>query len=207
MAQPPEEFVQIIQEFEGSKRKGYVPKDNSGNIIGNSGVTIGKGLDLGAQNPNSLRAMGLEGELLDRLSQYTGYKGKEAADIADTLQISKEEEKHINTAVTSRYWDLFNLEFNDKVGYSSEELPAKARYAVASRYFNSGGSIFKTKKGETNLTKQLRSRDYEGAANNIETWFNPKGKYKALVPRVQKEAALFRQGFQEDSTVGGFASL
>ena len=204
MEQAPEEFVNLILEFEGTKRKGYVPKDNQGNIIGKSGVTIGKGLDLGAQDENSLRSMGLEGELLNKLKPYVGVKGKEADEIADTLTINPEEEKFINTAVTTRYWNTFNSSFKLYTGYDSAELPDKARYAVASRFFNSGGSIFKTGRGLTNLTKQLRTRDYKAAADNIETWFNPKGKFKALVPRAQKEAALFRQGFQEAGTVKDF---
>lgn len=194
METPPEEFVKIIGDFEGTKRKGYLPKDNGGNIIGKSGVTIGKGLDLGAQNRDSLVAMGFEGPLLDKLLPYTGLKGQQADDVADTLTIDENEEKEINTKVTSKYWNDFNTHFKDKIGYPSTELPAKARYAVASRFFNSGSSIFKG----TNFQKQLANRDYAAAADNLETWFNPKGKYKQLVPRVQKEAKMFREGFMED---------
>lgn len=200
METPPDEFVDIITGFEGTKRTGYVPKDNSGSIIGSSGVTIGKGLDLGAQDEDSLRTMGFEGGLFDKLKAYVGYKGQDALDIADTLTISAEEEKEINAKVTSRYWSEFNRNFRNFVGYDSSELPAKARYAVASRFFNSGNSIFKG----TRFTKQLADRDYDAAADNLENWFNPKGKYKALVPRVRKEAALFREGFAEQNTQPGF---
>jgi type VI secretion system secreted protein VgrG len=200
METPPDEFVELITNFEGTKRTGYVPKDNSGAIIGSSGVTIGKGLDLGHQDENSLRTMGLEGPLLDKLKPYVGYRGQDALDIADTLSITPEEEKELNSKVTSRYWSEFNRNFKNYVGYDSSELPTKARFAVASRFFNSGSSIFKG----TRFTKQLANRDYEAAADNLETWFNPKGKYKALVPRVRKEAALFREGFAEKDNQPGF---
>jgi GH24 family phage-related lysozyme (muramidase) len=196
METPPEEFVKIITEFEGTKRKGYVPRDNGGNIIGKSGVTIGKGLDLGHQSEDSLKAMGFDGGLLNKLKPYLGFRGQQAAEVANTLELDEAEEKELNTKVTSKYWNDFNNYFKSYVGYDSAELPSKARYAVASRFFNSGSSIFKG----TNFTKQLKNRQYEDAASNLETWFNPKGKYKALVPRVQKEAQLFREGFADQKT-------
>jgi GH24 family phage-related lysozyme (muramidase) len=193
MRVPPNEFVKIITGFEGTKRKGYVPKDNSGKIIGSSGVTIGKGLDLGAQNEESLRSMGLNKDLFNKLKPYLGKKGNDALNVADTLDITPEEEAEINTKVTQKYWNDFHRNFKSYVGYDADELPAKSQFAVASRFFNSGSSIFRG----TNFTKQLRNRDWKGAAKNLETWFNPKGKFAALVPRVRQEAELFRAGFEE----------
>ena len=65
----------FIGQQEGIKSSMYVPKKN-GQVLDDSGPTIGVGLDLGQRNVSDLD--GLSPELIDKLSPYTGMKGSEA---------------------------------------------------------------------------------------------------------------------------------
>ena len=73
-----------IQEggFEGpSHHYGKIPLDKEGNVIGNSGVTIGVGFDLGQHNEQDLINMEFSKGLIDKLRPYLRKKGQEAKDI------------------------------------------------------------------------------------------------------------------------------
>ena len=84
----------FIKDQEGFETSGYVPKDREGNILGQSGVTIASGFDLGQRNINDLK--GLPEELIAKLSDYVGLKGEAADNAAKKLNITKEEGEIIN---------------------------------------------------------------------------------------------------------------
>ena len=65
----------FIGQQEGIKSSMYVPKKN-GQVLDDSGPTIGIGLDLGQRNVSDLE--GLSPDLIEKLSPYTGMKGSEA---------------------------------------------------------------------------------------------------------------------------------
>lgn len=54
-----------------TKRKGYVPRKESGNPFEKSGVTIGLGIDLGQFDPLEFKNMGLSKELYAAIQPYT----------------------------------------------------------------------------------------------------------------------------------------
>ena len=75
LAMPANIDFDFIGQQEGVKSSMYVPKKN-GQVLGDSGPTIGIGLDLGQRNVSDLK--GLSPELIEKLSPYTGMKGSEA---------------------------------------------------------------------------------------------------------------------------------
>lgn len=93
------DFV-FIAEKEGNKKEGYIPKDKkTGEILGNSGVTIGTGFDLGQHSESDLE--GLPQTIKDKLKPYLGIK-KKAADLflsENPLILSEEETETINEHV------------------------------------------------------------------------------------------------------------
>ena len=194
---PSGDFIKLIMELEGSKRQGYLPYNNQKQIIGHSGVTIGKGLDLGQQSVESLRSMGLSEALIARFTPYLGLKKQQAADFVanNPLQISREEELDLNSKVVSKYWQSFNKDFEKYVGYKASELPEGAQHAAASRYFNNGAGIFKRKNGsDTNFLKQLRSRDFEAAGENLSNW----NSMPELQRRYKIEGNLWKSSFANE---------
>lgn len=64
----------FVEGREGARRlDGYMPTENGkpdGKVVGNSGVTIASGFDLGQHSPADLKAMGLYQGLIDRLTPY-----------------------------------------------------------------------------------------------------------------------------------------
>ena len=61
------------------KMQGYVPKHNNGTVIGQSGVTIGVGVDLGQQTAAALAQEGVSPPLIAILKPYLGLQGQAAA--------------------------------------------------------------------------------------------------------------------------------
>ncbi|MGM5657168.1 hypothetical protein K2185_30460, partial [Klebsiella sp. K5-312] len=68
----------FIQEKEGFSTSGYVPKGSDGNPDGNSGVTVGSGVDLGNRTSSSMINDGIDRTFAESLNAYFGLKGQDA---------------------------------------------------------------------------------------------------------------------------------
>jgi hypothetical protein len=75
---------------EGFMTRGYVPT-RDGRVIGKSGVTVGKGFDLGQFNAAQLKKMGIEENLLKKLKPYIGVKGEAAVKRLKTQPLELDE--------------------------------------------------------------------------------------------------------------------
>jgi hypothetical protein len=70
---------------------GYVPVDDSGEVLGVSGVTISTGVDLGQWSEADLQAAGVSAPLLKKVKPYLGLQGDAALLKASNLHISTAE--------------------------------------------------------------------------------------------------------------------
>ena len=189
-------LTNMLVAFEGTKKTSYVPTrtvTRNGKkvkeVIGRSGVTIGKGLDLGAQNKASINALGLSDALANKLknSSYLGKKGQAALDAhTAALSLTAEEEKELNEKLVSKYADDFTLDYIEKVGRDPAELTENQRLALTSAYFNLGRGLFGPQ-----LTQQLKDKDYSAAAKNLMNWHSESDANKGLNNRRGAEAFLF----------------
>lgn len=85
--------IYFVAELEGNKRKAYVPKS------GNSGVTVGLGLDIAAFG--DLAQLELPEELLRKLQPYQGFR-RDTAEIFledNPLELSEEEVSILNACL------------------------------------------------------------------------------------------------------------
>lgn len=84
----------------GSVNKGYIPM-SKGQVIGQSGVTIGKGFDLGQFSYNDLKKIGVPETSLKRLSPYLGIKGTAAVKTLkqNPLKLADEEVQMLNDTI------------------------------------------------------------------------------------------------------------
>ena len=79
-------ITEILERFEGAgRRRGYVPlqqgrkgQEQTARVMGNSGVTIGTGVDLGQHSREALEQMGVPATIIGALVPYLGLQ-KEAA--------------------------------------------------------------------------------------------------------------------------------
>jgi len=68
----------FIQTLEGTRAKAYVPMNAAGIVIGQSGVTVGSGFDIGQWSYDGIVRLGLPLSLLKRLVPYIGLKRQAA---------------------------------------------------------------------------------------------------------------------------------
>ena len=192
----------ILLALEGNEYNFYVPKED-GKPIGKSGITIGKGFDLGSQDEARLKKMGIPESIVNKIasSGYLGLKGKDAVNALNkgTLKLSAEEVDEINSLAIPFYKNEFEAALKKQTGLDAQkDLTPNQRIALTSAYFNLGNGLFyknveteegTTKKVKTNLSRQLANKDWTAAANNLATWSSkaPIG----LQSRRISEAALF----------------
>jgi hypothetical protein len=94
-----------IGVWEGTRLDMYVPVDAKGQVIGNSGPTIGTGVDLGAWNERDLRAIGLSDALLAKLRPYFQRHGAAALTYVEDhpLTITEPERVELDRAVQQHF--------------------------------------------------------------------------------------------------------
>jgi hypothetical protein len=139
---------------EGSHPFGYVPvrkrrisesfRGTEGEVIGNSGVTIGIGLDLGQRE--HLADLKLPKEIETKLSQYLGLKKEKAQEKlkSNPLEITKEEEVKLNQCVMASYISYAKNCFNRFTGKDFFSLDEKKQTLVFDLVYQHG-NIFTPK--------------------------------------------------------------
>jgi GH24 family phage-related lysozyme (muramidase) len=196
MATELEKLKDVVLKFEDTKKNAYIPFKNN-TVIGKSGVTIGKGLDLGQQSTTSIDALksyGLSEALAKRLREHPDlgkkFTGKTTAEATFTpMSLTAEEETELNKALIDKYKKDFYDAYETNVGRKiTDDLTENQRIALTSASFNLGvKGLFKNKNGtDTNFKNQLINKDFNAAAKNLGTWSNDNLKYRRAA-----EAALF----------------
>jgi hypothetical protein len=120
----------------GSQQKAYIPMRN-GVPIGKSGVTVGKGFDLGQFDVKGLRNLGVSKEVLRKVQPFLNVKGPAAARILkeNPLTLSPEDVKHLNEVVFNKKTnDLESLIKNIETR-SKKRLSDNQKVALGSMYY------------------------------------------------------------------------
>ena len=205
-----------LNSLEATKFTTYVPKDEKGVVIGKSGVTIAKGFDLGQVDLAGLKKLNFSESLFNKLSKYAGYKGQEALDFLSkegSLTLTKEEVKEINSKVGEREEKKLVENFKEYTGRDFDKEPKNVQQALMLASYQVGSGLFmnpdkKNELGEviekgkiTDLTKQLRAKEYEDAGDNLYNW-NNKSK-KGLVKRYRLQGKIMK-GELDPSDIDAF---
>lgn len=175
----------FLTEVEGFESTGYIPK-KGGKIIGQSGVTIASGLDLGQQSVKGLRDMGIPNDLVKRMEPYIGLKtaAAERKLRERPLSITKEEAQLINSKVKPAYVADIEARYNAASSFKFSELPREWQTAITSVAFQYGGNLAKR---TPNFWKQITSGDWKGAHANLNNFGDQ------YTTRRKKEAALVKE--------------
>lgn len=167
----------VLKGAESTETVGYVPS------VGDSGVTIGTGFDLGQFNETELKNMGLDSTLIATLKPYLGLK-KDAAKAklkSNPLQLSASVVADMDNKVWGYEVDKAISKYEKNTGFAWDNLPNEVQDSLLIQSFQLGDKLYKYKSGgkykETDFTKQLRdsalSGDYTAPAQNLAT-FNVK---------------------------------
>ena len=134
--------LDFLEAVEGNRAVGYVPK-RDGVPLGQSGVTIGLGFDLGQHSAGELSAMGFPGDILQAILPYAGKKrGVAVAALSHTpLVLSEAKCAVLNRIVTDHYAAKVAALFNgDKLGTEApwETVPDVAQTVIFSVAYQHG---------------------------------------------------------------------
>lgn len=153
----------FIGKLEGNKDRAYIPKNDKGNIVGHSGVTIGKGLDLG--NFGDLYNLDIPNALREKLEPYVGLR-RELAEQAlkdNPLELSDKELSELNKAVIKYYTGYVRSVYEEDSGRRWDNLPDRAKTVILSVLFQYGSPkrvpkfwSYATSHNWSNMIEELR---------------------------------------------------
>jgi len=133
--------IDFIEEREGFETEGYIPTTkgkNEGTIFGNSGVTIGFGVDLGQRS--LMDFVGFEDqELVKRLEPYFGLKKEDARSLllqniraGNPLAITEDEANRLSNHILENLTGTLRTNFTNLFGVDLADVPPELQTVVAS---------------------------------------------------------------------------
>lgn len=177
----------FISKKEGAiKTTGYVPMDNSGKVLGKSGVTIGTGIDLGQWDESTLKELGVSDIILKKVRPYIGLKGEQAKRVASKLKLSTAESTSLTHQVKKYYGKKVEEDFNKDSTIDFNDLTREQRTVITSVAFQYG--LGNTGIKSHNFWKQVTQGKWKEAKLNLENYGD---KYST---RRKSEAELLSQG-------------
>lgn len=168
-----DDIERFLEKWETRQLRGYIPCDphnyRGGDSkgfkpIGQSGVTIATGLDLGQQGPEDLTRYGITGELAEKLSPYlskTKYSAIEALR-ERPLTISDEECDRINSGVHRDYITRARRKYESFSRLRFPNIPAQAQAVIVSLFYQLGYP-----KDYHRVWIELSVGDWAGAAKTL----------------------------------------
>lgn len=133
----------FISDLEGGRRiKGYVPAV----LTSNSGVTIATGFDLGQRNINDLKKLGIDLNLINKLTPYLGLKKEVALEFLqeNPLIISDKQAESIDMGIKKEHIDNISHKYDMALRAKStkfRDLPPQAKTVIASVSFQYGVNL------------------------------------------------------------------
>jgi hypothetical protein len=134
----------FISQSEGGQRlDGYVPTDAQGTALGQSGVTVATGVDLGQMTQASLDKLNISQDLKDELSPYLGLRGQDAIDALneDSLTLDTADANALDNAVHQGIYTAVANAFNNASDDTFASLPSAAQTAIADLAIQYGSNL------------------------------------------------------------------
>ena len=202
----------------------YIPRDKKNQIIGVSGVTIGRGVDLGQHSIDTLKDAGFTDDLINRFKPFLGLKKENAQKALDKakrnktpLYVTQDEARFISDQMLQYKIDEYNRVFKS----FKNVLDPKIKAVLAAEHFAGrlglpAYSKFKKALKDTNYNLEraysigvLNNRDpkiksfMKNAAENLLNWYkNTSGvEIKTVDPKqIQIEKKLPKKEFKVPDT-------
>ena len=182
-----------LERFEGKGIcRGYVPVDKDGNPLGESGVTIATGLDLGQQTQKELAAMGLPATIINRFIPYLGARKKEALYILarSPLVLTREEVDLVDAAVHAKYTG----ETADMFGRAAfTAAPREVQAVAVSLHFQFGTPFRGSSPALGKAWESMRRGEYRHAAAQLREPLGWSASHQRYMKRRQAEAVLLEK--------------
>lgn len=174
----------FLQSVEGKENTTYVPQKN-GKAIQESGVTIGTGVDLGAQSRAKFEKLGISEDIIKKLEPFFKKKKDKALKALEEegpVTLEDEEVFAIDEALKKDTLKRVKSWYNkdNKLGQDWSDLSDRQQTVVLSTFYNHGLD------GAPNFKKQVETGDWTGAIENLRNFYPSKDN--ELHERRVKEA-------------------
>ena len=183
-------YKTFLHCHEGFTLCGYVPiKPGSGEVLGQSGVTIGAGVDLGSKSSSSFAS--LPSTLVDKVEPYFGLKTNLAAcaAIERPLNLTSEEANNLTDVVTNDTVNQISTRYNndkDAKALVFVSLPRAIRTAIVSVWYQFGNPSRYPK-----FWDFVTENDWEEAVKELRNFYsNPKEQASGDLRRRNNEADI-----------------
>ncbi len=201
---------EFLAEWEGGQYlHGYFPFSNrsaKGVILGNSGMTIATGFDVGQKSADQLKSLGLADDLYKKLSPFAGkrFKGMDRAEVIEECKkinapipkITAEEANLLDQIIHQEHLLAAVSAYNAarKPGVPAfKDLPSNWQTVLFSRFFHQGVGAHRTAVIKP-FWNALTKGDWEEAAKGLENYNVAQDWYKK---RVEKEAKHLKTNMPE----------
>jgi len=159
----------FIKLREGNKNFGHQP-------TANSGITIGMGFDLKEKTESSLKDMGFDPDLIDKLKPYLGLTGDEAAAVVNdkerNLKLGADDISTINRLSKKHYTADIMDQYERATGKEFWKLTPEQQTIIMSVGYQYGS--FKNtdtlKDRPVKFWKKVREDDWEGVVNELQNF-------------------------------------
>jgi len=174
----------------GVKTKGYIPSKN-GVPIGKSGVTIGRGVDLGQHTAKELKNIGFSDEMIQQFKPFIGKQGLEAKKAWEKsgkeLELEPKDAEYISDMMLYHKVEQFDRRFTKLKNIANPRMKA----VLVAEHFGGrlGLDIYKPfrnamAKPNANLAQAyqahvhknpkfgVKAKYMKNGANNLMTWYN-----------------------------------
>ena len=178
--------IEFLQQNEGNKSDIYVPCDKNGKAVGNSGATIGTGIDIGQHSIYDINQWNISDELKNKLAPYALLKQQEAVDFVKShpLKLKDDEVKELNKAVITSRIKILIKDYDANSNIPFVDLPIQAQKVIVSVNHN----FVKLKNSAPKFWNQITHQDWKSASNELKDWNN--GKFDPIAGRRKHEASV-----------------
>ena len=187
---PPMIHQNFLSCHEGFTLCGYVPiNTETGEVLGQSGVTIGAGVDLGNKTRTSFPTV--SSTIVDKLEPYFGLKGNLAAcaAIEHPLRLTTAEADTLTDVITNGVVDKVSKQYdNDKErnAQAFASVPRGIRTAIVSVWFQFGYTQAYSK-----FWNFVTKNDWDNAIKELRNFYNnPEQQTKGDLRRRNNEADI-----------------
>jgi hypothetical protein len=111
-----------VRENDRDIKGPHIPRNRDGSVLENSGVTLGKGIDLGQQSEEGLRKIGVSPETIEKVRPYLGKKKQDALDVLGKYTLDEEESAAVIYDIEKK---LHDSNFNTYIDYYEKQTGRK----------------------------------------------------------------------------------
>ncbi len=159
----------FLEKVEGKENTTYIPMED-GEVIQNSGVTVGTGVDLGAQSRAKFEKLGISEDIIKKLEPFfkkSKDKAVKALEENGVVTLSDEEVFEIDKALKKNTLQSVKKWYNkdNTLGQDWSDLSDRQQTVVLSVFYNHGMD------GAPNFKEQVETGKWSDAIENLRKFY------------------------------------